>query len=140
MFKYKEKILERVKDHCKLLYEKVDKNNMVMGDMNYNQRCHLNSIQYIKENKAKESYLCVAIGDEGFVCVHFINKNNDGKFVDNTWGWLYESVDYYIVRKVNSYEYEDIWNLLDNMKKNLIFNNSNKFLRKICSINYKEII
>lgn len=140
MKSYKDKVLDRIKDQCKILYDKVDKSQMVMGDMNYNFRCHLNSVQYVKEGKAKDSYLCVSIDDSDFVCVHFINKNNDGKFVDNTWGWLYEQADYYIVRKVNESEYNDIWNLLDKMKKNLVFNNSNSFLRKIHRIDYKEII
>lgn len=138
--KYKDKILKRIKDNVILQYKKLDKSDMMLGDLNWNRKCHLNSIQYIKENKAKESYLCVTIDNSDFMCVHFVNKNKDNKFVDNTWGWLYEQVDYYIIRKVNTDEYDNIWDLLDRTKRSLVFNNSNCILRKICGIKYEDII
>ena len=117
----REKLLEKIKQYVVNNYYKVNKSDMILGESSFNNRCHLNSVQKVKEGKADKVYLCIEVDQtDGFMCVHFIN-GKDGKYVDNTLGWRYEQIDYYIIREVDESEYKDIWNLLDNTKK-FLFN------------------
>ena len=135
---YKDRVVKRIVEHVKSNYQKINKNDMQLGDLYFNYRCHMNAVQYIKTNKADEVYLCVYIEDN-YPIVHFINKKED-KYIDNTLGWYYEQLDYYIIKRVSEEEYINIWDLLTDTQKNLIEANSNTILRKMCGIKFKGLI
>ena len=139
--KYREKVIMRIIRHSKTLYTLIDESFMTLGLLTYNRRCHLNAVQAVLEERAKEVYLCVCINKQNNdTIVHFINKNNNDEFVDNTLGWRYKEYDYYIVRKINSCEYDNIENILEGMKKELVFNHSNKIMRKLSKIYWDNFI
>ena len=106
--KYKDKILKRIIEHAKANYKRIDKKDMELGNLVYNYMCHMNAVQYIKTGQAEEVYLCIYI-DNNYPVVHFINKK-EGKFIDNTLGWRYEQLEYYIIKKVSEDEYNNTYN------------------------------
>lgn len=118
----KYKILEKIKQHTISSYYKINKEDMILGEAVFNGRCHMNAVQKVKEGKADKVFLCMEIDeDDNFICIHFINGTADGKYVDNTLGWKYEQIDYYIIREVDESEYHNIWKLLINTRK-FLFN------------------
>jgi hypothetical protein len=138
---YKEKIYKNVREYCSSNYQYIDSKEFQLGDNPFNRRCHLNSVQKIKEGKAKEVYLCVAWDkDDKIPCVHFINKLDNDKWQDNTWGWLYERNIYYIIKKISEQEYEYIWDILNDTKKSLTKLNSNRFMRWLLYNKRNDII
>lgn len=138
--KYRERIMNNIANQCRLLYTPIDKKEMVLGELKYNMKCHLNSVQAIKENIAEKVYLVIAINENNKSIVHFINRDQEGYFIDNTLGWLYEELDYYIVREIKPNEFSRIGDILNFMKKYLVNNNSNWLLRKIHKIEYDNFI
>lgn len=136
--KYKNKILKNIVSYVQINYKKINKDDMKLGDSYFNRKCHLNSVQYVKKGLADEVYLSIYI-DDGWPIVHFINKVED-KYVDNTLGWQYELIDYYIIRKIDPSEYYDIADILDNTQSKLIEDNSNSFLRYIFNISKNGLI
>lgn len=135
---YKNKILDRIKEKVVIDYELLDKHNFVLGDAYYNYMCHLNSVQYVENGSMKSVILCICIkDDEPFI--HFINKDKDGHYVDNTLGWQYKDIKYYKVRELTKDEMYNIEQVFTNIRKQLIDENSNKFLRKILLIDYDII-
>lgn len=137
---YKEKVMINIANQCRLLYTPIDKNDMALGELKYNRKCHLNSVQAVKEKIAEKVFLAVTIDKNNGVVVHFINKNNLGQFIDNTLGWSYEELDYYLVREIKPNEFCRIGDLLNSMKKYLVYNNSNWLLRKIHRIDYNNFV
>lgn len=140
MKKYKEKIAIRIVNHCRTMYEPLSHEDMVLGRIVYNARCHLNAVQAVKEGKAKDVYMCICTDKDSDSFVHFINKDNDGKYVDNTLGWQYEELFYYVVRKIHPTEYPNIGDILMGMKRELVFKHSNSFMRKLFKIKYSDIV
>lgn len=139
--KYKRKVMNRIIRHCMTTYTPIDLDDMILGDLLFNRKCHLNAVQRVKENKAKEVYLCVCIARESNdVIVHFINKNEDDKYTDNTLGWCYKAYNYYIVRKIEEHEYNNISDILVDMKKELVFKHSNKIMRKLAKIDHDDYV
>lgn len=138
--KYKEKVIDRIIRYCIASYKPINKSNMKMGGMPYNRRCHLNAVQYIRENKAISVYLCVCISDKNDVIVHFINKDKDGYFIDNTLGWCYEDLDYFLIREVDPSEYDNIDKILEYTKEELVFKHSNSIMRKLTRIDFNNFI
>lgn len=136
--KYKDKVLKRIIEHVRTNYQRIDKDEMKIGDSFYNYKCHLNAVQYIKTGQADEVYLCVYIEDN-YPIVHFINKK-EGKYIDNTLGWLYEDIEYYIIKKVSEDEYCNIGNLLTYTQRSIVKANSNSILRKIFKIKVNGLI
>lgn len=125
------KVRNKIINYVKINYNKIDKEkDMILGDSYYNRKCHLNAVQYVKQNKADSVYLCIAIDNCDFPVVHFINKK-DNKYVDNTLGWTYEYGDYYVIRKIDNSEYKDIDNILGDTKDMLLDLFIHRFTRKI---------
>jgi hypothetical protein len=119
---------------------KLNHKDFILGDILYNNRCHLNSVQKVKMGKASKIYLCYVIDkDNEHSMVHFINQLENGKYQDNTLGWIYQTYNYYVIKEVNETEYDTIWNVLTNTKEDLLAHNSNWFDRNILKIT-KEII
>lgn len=128
----KEKILERILNYVTVNYNKLDKSDFVIGEIPYNFRCHLNSVQKVKEGKAAKVFLCIAIQkSDSTIIVHFINQLDDGKYIDHTWGWIHEFYDYYIIKEVVESEFSTIGKVLESAKYALINGNSNWLERKI---------
>ena len=99
-------------------YSKLNAEDIILGEAPFNSRCHLNSVQKVKEDKAEKVLLCFAIDNtNNSQCIHFINQLKDGKYQDNTWGWLYAYSEYYIIKEVDKSEYEKIWDVLSNTKE-----------------------
>jgi hypothetical protein len=134
--KYKEKILERIRQFVISNYRKIDNDKFIMGDLPYNYKCHLNSIQRVKEGRASKVYSCIAIhkNDRNTIVLHFINQLLDGKFQDNTWGFLFSEYDYYIIREINESEYISIGEIFESIRESLVKSNSNWLLRKLFRI------
>lgn len=70
--------------------------------------------------------------------MHFINKNSDEKFVDNTWGWTYEFYDYYFLRELYESEYNNISDLLNDVRK-IIYDINCNFIEKLIYKDYELI-
>lgn len=131
--KYKERIHKRVKTYCESTYEKIPKGDMRMGKGLFNHRCQLNATQRVQEGKATEVYAVIAIdGDRPIV--HFINKDKDGLFVDNTLGFEYSKYDYYMVKKVVLSEYHKMDEVLMDLKRSLLDLHSNGLLNKLLRV------
>lgn len=73
-------------------------------------------------------------------CIHFINQLEDGKYQDNTWGWLYEQSEYYIIKEILPDEQEHIWDMLGDLKEMIVKANSTWFERFILRIKIKDFI
>lgn len=134
--KYTNAIKERILNYITSSYTKVDSSKLVLGDMNYTYKCHYNAVQKVREGKAAKVISCVASDKNNpkEIAVHFINQLDDGTYQDNTWGWLYNSYDYYLIKEIEISEQEDIWNMLYSIRKNLVESNSSKLIRKILKI------
>lgn len=128
---YKEKLLNKIINYTICNYTKLDTKNFKLGEIPYNFRCHLNSVQKVKENKADEVYLCMTLNEDyKDPIIHFINKK-DNTYMDNTWGWLYEENNYYIIRKINENEYNNIGNILEITRQSLLDLYSKKWVRNL---------
>lgn len=136
MEKYKDKVIKKIIEYVRTNYTYINFEDMQLGDSYYNYKCHLNAVQYVKQAKADEVYLCVYVED-GWPIVHFINKTGD-KFVDNTLGWQFEYIDYYIIRKINSDEYKCITDILVQSQRTLNRLFTNVFTRRL--FNIKSIV
>ena len=137
------KIKENIVTFCKLTCDQIDKNEMRMGNGLFNRRCHLNAIQQVKEGKMEEVYSCICLEKDADPIIHFINKDKDGFFVDNTLGWGYELCDYYIIKKVNEDQYNNTYKMLTELKKyyfdTFIRKFNQKLLCRILNIKYDNI-
>ena len=125
----REKIIKNIYDYVVSNYTKINEKDMKMGQLLFNRRCHLNSVQNVYENKSDDVFLCVTVTkeDHNDLIVHCINKKDD-YYIDNTYGWYSCKYDYYLIKKVAKNEYEDIDNILLSTKKMLFNINSNSFL------------
>lgn len=133
--KYIEKISKETIEYITCNYNKINKKDMKKGEGLFNNKCQLNAIENIKNNKAEDIYLCAIFdGPKDTPVIHFINKKDD-KFIDNTLGWLYEENEYYLIRKIKPKEYCQINLILFYTKELLLKACSNKFLNKILDVN-----
>ena len=128
---YKTKLLNKIQKHVTDNYLKLDIDQFVLGEMPYNCKCHLNSVQKVKQKVADDVYLCMIL-QKGYTepIVHFINKK-DENYIDNTLGWLYTDHDYYIIRKVEYVEYIGISKLLNSTRDRLLNLYSTEWIRKL---------
>lgn len=120
----------------------MDIKDFVLGDAPFNFRCHLNSVQKVKEGKAAKVLSCFAIDkdDNDSQCIHFINQLENGKYQDNTWGWRYDRCEYYLIKEILPDEQLHIWDQLSGLKEMIVNANSTKFERFIYKIKYSNII
>lgn len=133
--KYRNKIKKSIEEYCETNYEKINRDNMRLGRGLFNHRCQHNAVQQVKEGLMEEVYMVVCISGSEYPVVHFINKDNEGFYIDNTLGYLYDVYDSYIIRKIDPSEFNKMNDLLMNTKKSLITIHSSKFLNKILRIN-----
>lgn len=134
----KKNIYKKIKRYI-VCNTKLNKDDFILGEAPFNSRCHLNSVQKVKENKAEKVILCYAIDkNSDFQCVHFINKNVHGKYIDNTWGWMYEFYNYYFLKEVDESEYNDIGKLLSDVREK-IYNANCNFVERLIYKSYELI-
>lgn len=134
----KQKIKQKIVNYVYSNYELLDKDKFINGRTYLNGRCHLNAVQEAYDSGSKV-LLVVCVGNDE-VIVHFINKNKQGKYIDNTLGWYgKELYDYFLIREVDKTEYQRIWKLLINTKKMLINTNSTWLERKLKFIRENDI-
>lgn len=133
----KDNVLSKIRSYIISNYAKLDSYNMRIGELTYNHKCHLNSVQKVKEDKAKSVVACVAINKNNSdeIIVHFINKlkGKNEIYQDNTWGYLYNEYDYYIIKELSREEEHNIGIYFSELRKFLIEGNSNgleRFLLK----------
>jgi hypothetical protein len=137
----KQAINKRIQKYCISHFQKLNPNDFVIGDAPLNSRCHLNSVQKVKEGKAVKVFSCYTFDrSSNMQCIHFINQLENGKYQDNTWGWLYEWCDYYIIREVAPDEYSHIWDALENTRESIVKINSSHFERLIFRIKPENCI
>jgi len=86
-------------------YTSIDKEEFILGECRWNHKCHYNSIQAIKEDKASKVLMCYVMIDNQ-IFLHYINQDNKGKYIDNTFGWRFEHAEYYFIREIVSSEYK----------------------------------
>jgi len=136
---YKNKIKQRIENYCTVHFDKLSKDHMKLGKGLFNHRCQYNAVQQVKEGGFKEVYLCVCCNSSNYPVVHFINKDKDGIYVDNTLGWKYELYDYYIIKKLDESEFESIDKILNDTKADLLNKHSNPLIRWFMRIDYSDI-
>jgi hypothetical protein len=88
-------------------YITLNTKDFIMGECRWNQKCHYNSVHAIKEGTATKVFMCYALIDNQ-IFLHYINQNDDGKYIDNTFGWRYEEAEYYLIREVSESEYKSL--------------------------------
>lgn len=137
----KEDIYERIRTYATTNYQKLDAKDFIIGEAPFNRKCHLNSVQKVKEGKAEKVFSCFTIDKtNNSQCIHFINQLENGKYQDNTWGWLYEQSEYYIIKEILPDEQEHIWDQLTGLKNMIVKANSTKFERFIYKIKPEDVI
>ena len=140
MSNYKTTIKNRIWVYVKANCLKIDDKDFIIGDMNYTYKCHLNAVHKYHVDNSYEVYSCLTIWKDSWsdMIVHFINRK-DGRFQDNTWGYLHKDYDYYLIRQIEPSEFDKIGNRLTETKKFLVNSNSNSFLRKLFKTSYTII-
>ena len=132
------KIHQKIKKYILANYSKINKEDMVLGEGIWNRRCHLNSVQKIKDPSNSEVvkvWLCVFIDiNYNEINIHFINQLYNKKYQDNTLGWQYTYCDYYLIKEVDISEFYAIGELLENTKDSLWNLHSNWFDRNILKL------
>jgi hypothetical protein len=137
----KKHIYRRINKYAISQFTKLNPDDFVIGDNQFNLKCHLNSVQKVKEGKADKVILCYAYDRSDHTqCIHFINQLDNGKYQDNTWEWIYQWCDYYMIKEVSPSEQDHIWDSLQNMRESIVNINSSWFERFIFKIKYEKVI
>ena len=137
----KQDIYKRIQKYCISHFRKLNQSDFVIGNAPLNRKCHLNAVQAVKEGKAAKVFSCYTFDrSNNSQCIHFINQLETAKFQDNTWGWLYEWCDYYIIREIAPDEYSHIWDALENTRESIVKINSSRFERFILRIKSDECL
>lgn len=89
----------------KISYDKFKKAEFAMS----NSACHFNAVAAVNGGRADKVWL-VYSGSESGGAIHFINSKR-GVYFDETWH-DYKNQNYYIIREVLPFEFEDIFDLL----------------------------
>jgi hypothetical protein len=110
---YERRYERRVADYCRVHFQRLEHNDetFILGQGSFARKCHMVSIQAVKEGRARSVWLVLA-WDNGSPFIHFLNKNGDGKWMDNSVGWEHKTYGYYLIREIVESEYEDIGNVL----------------------------
>lgn len=97
-----------------------NKVEVVSGKCRYNYKCHMNAVHDALEKGDKKVAMCVCVGTDGGVFIHFINYRK-GVYTDNTLGKWSEHYEYYFIRWIGKKEF---WSI------NTIFGDYRESLRK----------
>jgi hypothetical protein len=131
----KNKIHNRIRQYALSHFTKVSTDDFILGEGPFNLKCHINSVQKVKEGKAAKVFMCFCVDKTNDShCIHFINQLDNGKYQDNTWGWTYYQCDYYIIKEIILDEQEHIWDSLTDIRQAIVKLNSNWLERLIFKI------
>ncbi len=113
-----------------------------LGKNFYNSRCHINSVQDVMEKNSEKVYLVIIYNENSSpkVIVHFINQDKNEQYVDNTFGWTFKEFKYFCVREIKPEEFDNISNILGNMKNELKNKNCNILFRMYLTLVGEEDI
>ncbi len=126
----KQDIFLRIRRYAQAHFQRLNPDDFVLGESPLNQKCHINAVQKVYEGKAAKVLSCFVVDTtNNSQCVHFINRLEDGKYQDNTWGWLYKYCEYYAVKEISPDEQAEIWDELTNLKEMLLLANTNALER-----------
>lgn len=137
--KYKNSVKRKIQSYCGTTFERIPKSQMKLGKALFNHRCQLNAVQQVKKGKMTEVYSCVCMSDSTFPVIHFVNKDKNGMYVDNTLGYQYEYYDYYIIKKIDESEFHKMDDILMDTKRSLINIHSNKMINKLFKVTEENI-
>lgn len=132
--KYKNNVLAAIADYCKVNFRLLPKEKFKLGQGIYNLKCHMNTVQKVKEKNAEKVLLCVIMNSSDDPIVHFINMDKSGNYIDNTLGWEWEYYDYYLIKEINQDEFSYIGSVLLKTKKVILESCSNKILNTLFSV------
>lgn len=96
-----------INNYVRSNYSKI---NVKAGKCRYNYMCHANAVHEAFNKKNKEIALVVYF-DGLQPCIHFINVNKKGNYIDNTlgrWSLIYE---YYLIRHIPESEFWDVYKI-----------------------------
>lgn len=112
---FRKQILRVIEHYIRSNYQMVEVNP---GQCRYNYQCHSNSVHEATVLGHKEIALVVYFeGNEP--TVHFINVDNEGKFVDNTLGVWCEKTEMYLIRKISKMEFYDVYMIHNSFRMHL---------------------
>jgi hypothetical protein len=96
--------------------EKID----VRGGAYLNQnKCHSNAMHFAMKHDEAEIAMVVYIDSDDWSILHFVNKNEEEEYVDNTLGTFTEAGDYtyYIIKHIQRSEFNDVYDIFNNYLK-----------------------
>lgn len=93
-------IYERLLPYAEKNFKKI---TVEMGEYQGNKMCHHNARQKVEEGKSEGVAAVLAFLDRSGVNVHYLNVT-DGKYVDNTLGYLSKANTYYLVEEYTKEE------------------------------------
>jgi hypothetical protein len=95
-----------------------------------NKACY-NTVHDAVNQKHNTIVMCWAVNDNS-IFVHFINKTNEGRHVDNTLGVWCSNIKYYAVRDISAHEFWDV-NVIYEKYKHFSFERLNWIERLVIS-------
>ena len=112
----------------------MNKINVKSGVCRYNFRCQYNAVHDALNENHERIAMCFYI-DGSYPIIHFVNYDNDGNYIDNTFGRWSETQDYYLIRiikKTDFFSVDEIFTAYGKeLKRNLPF-----YVRWFSSIEY----
>lgn len=99
--------------HCQLVTGK----EILMGIAPINYKCYYNTVQKVKEGADLEVWACIYWDNDtnNAYVLHFLNRDKDGNFIENTLGYLKDENSYYILRQFREPEFDHVAGYFSNM-------------------------
>ena len=91
---------------------------VISGECRYNYRCQMNAVHEAINRKDSEIAMCMYI-EGNHPIIHFINVDEDGKFIDNTLGNWSSIYDYYLIRKIEKKDFFNVNNIFTEFRREL---------------------
>lgn len=75
----------------------------------FNYRCYYNACQFASKHPEYSVYEVVYFDDKK-PTLHYINEK-DGKFYETTLGYLCKGYEYFVIKKIEKHQYQNIINI-----------------------------
>lgn len=108
--------------------------DVISGECRWNYMSHKNSVHEAVINKHDEIIMCVYVSGD-YPIIHFINRDKDGCYVDNTLGQWSTQYDYYFIKAISSDDFFDIDKIFYACRKE-IRKELSWFVRLFCKIEF----
>jgi len=108
-------------------YSKIKVNS---GICRYNFKCHHNAVHDAINDKQDKIAMCFYI-DNDYPIIHFINIDENGKYIDNTLGNWSSIYDYYLIKYIEKDKFFQVNDIFSEYRKEL--NEKLPFLVRILS-------